>query len=62
MFIINHINHEQYDQVKNIPSVKEVWDYLEKVGEGADLKAQECDQRGRGGMITSKFLRNFDVK
>ena len=34
VFITNHMTCEQYDLVKNIPSAKEVRDYLEKVGEG----------------------------
>ena len=28
VFITNHTNPEQYHQVKNIASAKEVWDYL----------------------------------
>ena len=38
VFITNHMTHGQYDQVKNIPSAKGVWDYLEKVGEGVSTQ------------------------
>src|ERR1041385_7765007 len=31
VFITNHLTPEKYHEVKNIPSAKGVWDYLEKV-------------------------------
>ena len=34
VLITNHVTPEQYHQVKNIASAKEVYDYLEKIGEG----------------------------
>ena len=34
VFITNHLTPEKYHEVKNIPSAKGVWDYLEKIGEG----------------------------
>ena len=41
VFITNHMTREQYDLVKNIHSVKEVWDYLEKVGEGVTTQKDD---------------------
>ena len=38
VFITNHITPEKYHQVKNIASAKEVWDYLEKIGEGVSTQ------------------------
>src|SRR3954465_557894 len=35
LFITNHISDEKYLEVRNISSAKGVWDYLEKIGEGA---------------------------
>src|SRR3954466_4791218 len=35
VFITNHISVEKYLEVRNIASAKGVWDYLEKIGEGA---------------------------
>src|SRR3954468_9580313 len=34
VFITNHLIHEKYHEVKNIPYAKGVWEYLEKIGEG----------------------------
>ena len=34
VFITNHMNRDQYERVKTIDSSKEVWDYMEKIGEG----------------------------
>ena len=33
VFITNHLTPEKYHEVKNMPSTKGVWDYLEKIGE-----------------------------
>ena len=33
VFITNHISAEKYLEVRNIPSAKGFWDYLEKLGE-----------------------------
>src|SRR3954471_11599265 len=38
VFITNHLTPEKYHEVKNIPSAKGVWDYLEKIGEGASTQ------------------------
>ena len=38
VFITNHMTRELYDLVKNIATAKEVWDYLEKVGEGVSTQ------------------------
>ena len=46
------MSHEQYDQVKNIPSVKGVWDYLEKVGEGVTTQKD-----ARVDTLRSRFHR-----
>src|ERR1041384_7994484 len=35
VFITNHISAEKYLEVRNIAFAKGVWDYLEKIGEGA---------------------------
>ena len=35
VFITNHISAEKYLEVRDIASAKGVWDYLEKIGEGA---------------------------
>src|SRR4051812_37761028 len=31
VFITNHLIYEKYHEVKNVPSAKGVWDYLEKI-------------------------------
>ena len=38
VFITNHISAEKYLEVRNIASAKGVWDYLEKIGEGASTQ------------------------
>src|SRR4051812_21913204 len=38
VFITNHLTPEKYHEVKNIPSAKGVWDYLEKIGEGVSTQ------------------------
>ena len=38
VFITNHIFAEKYLEVRNISSAKGVWDYLEKLGEGASTQ------------------------
>src|SRR3954462_12728785 len=38
VFITNQISAEMYLEVRNIASAKGVWDYLEKIGEGASTQ------------------------
>src|SRR4051812_40936421 len=38
VFITNHISAEKYLEVRNIASAKGIWDYLEKIGEGASTQ------------------------
>src|SRR4051812_21147774 len=38
VFITNHLTPEKYHEVKNIPSAKGVWDYLENIGEGVSTQ------------------------
>src|SRR3954470_22764420 len=38
VFITNNISAEKYLEVRNIASAKGVWDYLEKIGEGASTQ------------------------
>src|SRR3954471_19197630 len=38
VFITNHLTPERYHEVKNIPTAKGVWDYLEKIGEGVSTQ------------------------
>ena len=38
VFITNHTSAEKYLEVRNIASAKVVWDYLEKIGEGASTQ------------------------
>src|SRR4051812_47194805 len=38
VFITNHISADKYLEVSNISSAKGVWDYLEKIGEGASTQ------------------------
>ena len=38
VFITNHVTPEKYHEVKNIPSAKGVWDYLQKIGEGVSTQ------------------------
>ena len=52
VFITNHVTPEPYHQVKNIPSAKGVWDYLEKIGEGVSTQKD-----ARIYTLQSKFHR-----
>ena len=52
MFITNHTTREQYDLVKNTATAKEVWDYMEKVGEGVSTQKD-----ARIDTLRSKFHR-----
>src|SRR3954470_16839667 len=52
VFITNHISAEKYLEVRNIASVKGVWDYLEKIGEGASTQRDP-----RIDTLRSKFYR-----
>src|ERR1041385_1983748 len=52
VFITNHLVPEKYHEVKNIPSAKGVWDYLEKIGEGISTQKD-----ARIDTLRSKFYR-----
>src|SRR3954469_4701892 len=52
VFITNHLTPEKYHEVKNIPSTKGVWDYLEKIGEGVSTQTD-----ARIDTLRSKFYR-----
>src|SRR3954470_18200636 len=52
VFITNHISTEKYLEVKNIASAKGVWDYLEKIAEGASTQKD-----ARIDTLRSKFYR-----
>src|SRR3954464_5060444 len=52
VFITNHLIPEKYHEVKNIPSAKGVWDYLEKIGEGVSTQKD-----ARIDTLRSKFYR-----
>src|ERR1044071_5508023 len=52
VFITNHLTPEKYHEVKNIPSAKGVWDYLEKIGEGFSTQKD-----ARIDTLRSKFYR-----
>src|SRR3954462_1978913 len=52
VFITNHISAEKYLEVRNITSAKGVWDYLEKIGEGASTQKD-----ARIDTLRSKFYR-----
>src|SRR3954470_22765950 len=52
VFITNHLTPEKYHEVKNIPSAKGVWDYLEKIGEGV-----YTEKDARIDTLRSKFYR-----
>ena len=52
VFITNHISAEKYLEVRNISSAKCVWDYLEKLGEGASTQKD-----ARIDTLRSKFCR-----
>src|SRR3954465_12759245 len=52
VFVTNHLTLEKYHDVKNIPSAKGVWDYLEKIGEGISTQKD-----ARIDTLRSKFYR-----
>src|SRR3954465_15322229 len=52
VFITNHISAEKYLEVRNFTSAKDVWDYLEKLGEGASTQKD-----ARIDTLRSKFYR-----
>src|SRR4051812_21164140 len=52
VFITNHISAEKYLEVRNIAFDKGVWDYLEKIGEGASSQ-----KYARIDTLRSKFYR-----
>src|ERR1043165_192244 len=52
LFITNHLVPAKYHEVKNIPSARGVWEYLEKIGEG---KTTQKD--ARIDILRSKFHR-----
>src|SRR3954470_50308 len=52
VFITNHLTPEKYHEVKNIPSAKGVWDYLEKIGEGVSTQKD-----ARIDTLRRKFIR-----
>src|SRR3954462_8608539 len=52
VFITNHLTPEKYHEVKNIPSAKGVWDYLDKIGEGVSTQKD-----GRIDTLRRKFYR-----
>src|SRR3954463_13444618 len=52
VFITNHLTPEKYHEVKNIPSAKGFWDYLEKIGEGVSTQKD-----ARIDTLRSKFYR-----
>src|SRR3954470_21446215 len=52
VFITNHLTPKKYHEVKNIPSAKGVWDYLEKIGEGVSTQKD-----ARIDTLQSKFYR-----
>src|SRR3954471_20568071 len=52
VFITNHLTPERYHEVKNIPTAKGVWDYLEKISEGVSSQKDACIDT-----LRSKFYR-----
>src|SRR3954469_24519221 len=52
VFITNHISAKKYLEVRNIASAKGVWDYLEKLGEGASTQKD-----ARIDTLRSRFYR-----
>ena len=52
VFITNHISAKKYLEVRNIASAKGVWDYLEKIGEGASTQID-----ARIDTLRTKFYR-----
>src|SRR3954470_18578186 len=60
VFITNHVTPEKYHEVKNIPSAKGVWDYLENIGEG--FSTQKDAQVGTLQRKFYRFKRNEGEK
>ena len=52
LFITNHLVPAKYHEVKNIPSARGVWEYLEKIGEG-----KKTQKDARIDILRSKFHR-----
>ena len=52
VFITNHMVREQYERVKNIETAKELWEYMEKIGEGVSTQ-----KYARIDTLRSKFHR-----
>src|SRR3954462_1432705 len=52
LFITNHLVPNKYHEVKNIPSAKGVWEYLEKIVEG-----KSTQKEARIDILRSKFHR-----
>src|ERR1043165_1844118 len=52
LFITNHLVPNKYHEVKNIPSTKGFWEYLEKIGEG-----KTTQKKARIDILRSKFYR-----
>src|SRR4051812_12369296 len=52
VFITNHHSAEKYLEVRNFASAKDVWDYLEKLGEGVSTQKD-----ARIDTLRSKFYR-----
>src|SRR3954463_11020452 len=52
VFITNHLTPEKYHEVKNIPSAKGVWNYLENIGEGVSTQKD-----ARVDTLRSRFHR-----
>src|SRR4051812_36619647 len=52
VFITNHVTVEKYHEVKNIPTSKGVWNYLEKIGDGASTQKD-----ARIDTLRSRFYR-----
>src|SRR3954470_6527887 len=59
VFITNHISAEKYLEVRNIASAKGVWDYLEKIAEGASTQkdARIDTLRKDGERVESTYNR-----
>ena len=52
VFIMNHMVRDQYERVKTIETAKELWDYMEKIGEGVSTQKD-----ARIDTLRSKFHR-----
>src|SRR3954465_6421438 len=57
VFITNHLTPKKYHEVKNIPSAKGVWDYLEKIGEGVSTQKMPELTLSEGNSIDSRDSR-----